>query len=115
MLHLMEKVFASYGTDAVVVTPAGSQNTRVFCQSINSRSWVKTERSFSSLGEVPNRQYVCLLPAKTVIDAGDVIEIDGMSYLVRRVEDMHAPRGQVLYRWSLCVEKGREDTWGTNG
>ncbi len=114
MRHLVDRAFARYGTEGFLLSAAGEQKTMVFCQSVRSRSLIKTARSFSSLGEIPNRQFVCMLPAKTMAAPQDTIRIEGISYVIRRVEALYGSKGQVLYRWCLCVEKGGADTWGMN-
>lgn len=110
MRRLTDRVFARYGTDAMVHTSGDSFAVKVFFQSFNSKSRQSVEKPQHSLGWIPQGQYVCLFPAQTAVEEGDCVTVNGIHYQVRRVEDMLGPEGPV-YRWSLCAMRGGEDTW----
>ena len=114
MRKLMDRVFACYGTDALLISEAGQQEVKVFFHSVNSRSWQNMERMFFPLGEIHRGQYICVLPIDAVAVAGDTVVLMGKSYKLRRVEEMFV-QGQSVYRWGLCVEKGGDDNWGARG
>ncbi len=111
MRLLMDQVFDRYGSNAVLTSQAGVKHLKVFFHSVNSRSWQNMERMFSPLGEIPRGQYICILPIAGGAKAGDQLEVMDKIYILRRVEEMFA-QGQGIYCWSLCVEKGGENTWG---
>lgn len=111
MQYLMDRLFALYGSDAVLVSGNTSKKMRIFFQSVNSRSWQNMERVYIPLGRVPRGQYVCILPAGTAKE-GDVIKIGSKSYRICRLEEITVRTGTV-YLWGLCNEKGGEDTWGS--
>ena len=46
------------------------------------------------------------------VKEGDILSLGEKTYLFRRVEAYYFG-GQALYQWGLCVEKGVNDTWGT--
>ena len=46
------------------------------------------------------------------VKEGDTISLGEKSYLFRRVE-FYYYGNQAVYLWGLCVEKGVNDTWGT--
>ena len=66
----------------------------------------------SLLGEVCRGQYVYLGPADVAVKEGDTLLLGEKSYLFRRVEPYYFGN-QPIYQWGLCVEKGVNDTWGT--
>lgn len=113
MRGIMDGVFARYGMDAVITSASGSQNVKVFFHAVSSRSWQNMERLFFPLGEIPRGQYICVFPAEAAVASGDAVTVNGGEYMVRRVEQMCAAEG-LIYRWSLCVEKGGGDEWGMN-
>ena len=110
----MDSVLERYGMAAIIQTAEGERAVKVFFHSVNSASWQNMERVFFSLGEVPRGQYICVLPADVQVAPEDTLLMDGRAYLVRKVERMDLFSGP-MYHWALCVEKGCEDTWGTNG
>lgn len=114
MRHIMDSVLDRYGQKAVLENSAGQQIIKVFFHSVNSRSWQNMERMFFPLGEIPRGQYICVFPVEAEVAAGDDVTVSGRVYKVRRVEEM-AFSGERVYRWSLCVEKGGDDQWGSRG
>lgn len=114
MRDLMDQVFDRYGTAAVILSEAGQQEVKAFFHSVNSRSWQNMERMFFPLGEIHRGQYICVLPAGAAATAGDTVVLMGKSYKLRRVEEMFV-KGESIYRWGLCVEKGGDDNWGARG
>lgn len=114
MQALMNRLLGRYGMQAVITTENGSVTARVFFHSVNSRSWQNMEKVFLPLGEIPRGQYICVFPAGLAVAAGDTVTVGGRDYRVCRVEEMAMHTGTV-YQWSLCMEKGGEDTWGSNG
>ena len=70
------------------------------------------ESEATLLGEISRGQYAYLGPAEVVVQEGDTLTLGGKSYLLRRVERFYY-QNQPLYLWGLCVEKGVNDTWGT--
>ena len=51
-------------------------------------------------------------PAGVAVNIGDLLEIGGKQYLFRRVEPYYYGE-EAVYLWGLCVEKGVNDTWGS--
>lgn len=111
MQKLMDRIFARYGTPAVLCTGAGEESVRVFLESVNSKSWQNMRSRYHALGRLPRGQYVCRFPRGTAVNGGDTVQVNGTAYLVCRVEDMNGPGG-CAFRWALCTQKGSEDTWG---
>ena len=111
MHKLMDRVFARYGTEAVLYTAKGQQKVRVFFESVNSKSRQNMEIRNHGLGRLPGGQYICRFPRATVVQMGDTVSVNGKQYQVCRVEDMLVGSG-CAFRWALCTGKGSEDTWG---
>ena len=113
MRNLMDQLFSRYGTEAVLLRGDQRQAVKAFFHSVNSRSWQNMERMFFPLGEIHRGQYICVLPISAQACAGDTLRIQGKFYKLRRVEEMFV-KNKSIYRWCLCVEKGRDDNWGSN-
>ena len=111
MLKMMDRVFAHYGSDAVLYTAAGKQEVKVLFESVNSKSWQNMQSYHHPLGQLPRGQYICRFPRRVAVCAGDTVRVNGSDYVVCRVEDMLV-RGDCAFRWALCTGKGSEDTWG---
>ncbi len=110
MLRILDRVFARYGTKAVLHTADGQQEVRVFFESVNSKAKQNLQAQYHALGKLPGGQYICRFPAATAVAAGDWFCVNGHSYLVCRVEEL-LMAGRCAYRWALCTGKGGEDTW----
>lgn len=106
MLKMFERLFWRYGTELRLK----KSFVKGFFFSVNSRSWQNMERIFGPLGEIPRGQYICVLPITASVTAGDHFSVGRKSYTIRRAEEVRA-KGESIYYWCLCVEKGGEDTW----
>jgi hypothetical protein len=51
-------------------------------------------------------------PANVAVDIGNQLVLNGKQYLFRRVEPYYYG-DEAVYIWGLCVEKGVNDTWGS--
>ncbi len=111
MQKLMDRVFERYGTNAALQTADGLQRIKVFFESVNSKSWQNMQNRYHELGQLPRGQYICRFPRGTAVQAGDTVRVNGMMYLICRVEDMIGPDGCAYY-WALCTGKGSGDNWG---
>ena len=74
-------------------------------QSVQSRSRQNMERLYSPIGQVPQGQYLCMLPAGTPGGEGDRLRLQGKCYEISRLEPVYYGE-KVAYLWGLCVEKG---------
>ena len=108
----METLFARWGTDMTIVSAEEHKTVRGFFRAVNSKSWQNMESVVSLLGEISRGQYVYLGPADKAVKEGDSLLLGEKSYLFRRVEPYYFGN-QPIYQWGLCVEKGVNDTWGT--
>ncbi len=112
MTEMIKKVLSEYGTDLSVIRDENSRTVRGFFRAVNSKSWQSMESEASLLGEITRGQYAYLGPADAGIREGDTIALGEKNYLVRRTE-LYYWKNQPVYQWGLCVEKGVNDTWGS--
>ena len=112
MQQTMEKLMSRYGTDMTIVSGGNETTVRAFFRAVNSKSWQNMESVVSLLGEISRGQYVYIGPADVAVKEGDTLLLGEKSYLFRRVEPYYFGN-QPIYQWGLCVEKGVNDTWGT--
>ena len=112
MRKTIETVMAKYGTDMTIVREEETKTVRGFFRAVNAKSWQSIESEASLLGEITRGQYVYMGPAEAGIKEGDTIRLGEKMYLLRRVEFYYFGN-QPLYQWGLCVEKGVNDTWGS--
>lgn len=108
----MEPLFTRWGTDMTIVSAEEHKTVRGFFRAVNSKSWQNMESVVSLLGEISRGQYVYIGPADVAVKEGDTLLLGEKSYLFRRVEPYYFGN-QPIYQWGLCVEKGVNDTWGT--
>ena len=112
MRKLVETVFRQYGTDMTVTSAEETVTVRGFFRAVNSKSWQSMESEATLLGEITRGQYVYMGPAAARVKEGDTLILGEKSYLFRRAE-LYYYGNQAVYQWGLCVEKGVNDTWGT--
>lgn len=107
MRRFIDSLLDRFGVEAIV----GDVHTRIFFQFSSSKSWDSMNPIITPVGQIPGGQYLYIGPADLEIHAGDQVEVDGISYIMRRCE-AYRDREGIIYRWALCVLKGKEDTWG---
>ena len=112
MLHTLERVLKEHGTDMVLTGSGGTRTVRGFFRAVNSKSWQSMESEVTLLGEITRGQYVYMGPVAAAVKEGDTLILGERSYLFRRTE-LYYYSNQAVYQWGLCVEKGVNDTWGT--
>lgn len=112
MRNMAEKILRQYGTDMTIYSGNSRKTVRGFFQPVNSTSWQSIENEASPLGETSRGQYTYVGPADVQVREGDTLELGQRQYLLRRVEPYYY-RNEIVYLWGLCVEKGVNDTWGS--
>ena len=112
MRKMAEGIFRQYGTSMTLTGTAGERKVRGFFQPVRSKSWQSMVNAATPLGEIPRGQYVYMGPANVPVAIGDRLELQGRTYLFRRVEPYYYG-DEAVYIWGLCVEKGVNDTWGS--
>ena len=112
MRRIAEGIFRQYGTTLDLTVEGNRQQVRAFFQPVRSKSWQSMVNAATPLGEIPRGQYVYMGPVEARVQEGDCLRLDGKEYLFRRVET-YRYREEALYQWGMCVERGVNDTWGT--
>ena len=112
MRNMVEKVMNQYGTDMTIVSAGESKTARGFFRAVNSTSWQSMESEATLLGEISRGQYAYIGPVGVTVKEGDTVLLGEKTYLFRRVEPYYYGN-QAVYLWGLCVEKGVNDTWGS--
>ena len=112
MRSVVEKLMRQHGTDLLFCGQNGTKTVRGFFRAVNSKSWQSMESEATLLGELSRGQYVYIGPADGGVSEGDTLVLGHRSYLCRRVEPYYYENSP-LYQWGLCVEKGVNDTWGS--
>ena len=101
-----------YGSDMTVYSTGESRPVRAFFRAVNSRSWQSMESEATLLGEITREQYAYIGPVEAEVKEGDTLFLGQKQYLFRRVEPYYYGN-EAIYQWGLCVEKGVNDTWGS--
>lgn len=112
MRKMVSKILRQYGSDMTVITESASTAVKGFFQPVRSKSWQNMVSLDTPLGEVPRGQYVYIGPYDVAVADGDTLAVGENSYVFRRVEPYYYGN-EPVYLWGLCVEKGVNDTWGT--
>ena len=112
MKEKVEALLKKYGTQVTIISGETEKTVRGFFRAVNSKSWQSMESEATLLGEITRGQYVYMGPSGVQVQEGDTLKLGGKEYLFRRVE-LYRYRDDALYQWGMCVEKGVNDTWGT--
>ena len=107
-----EQVMERFGTELTIHHGSETKTLRGFFRAVNSKSWQSMESEATLLGEISRGQYAYIGPMSAGVREGDTLTLGDRTYLFRRVEPYYY-RNQAVYQWGLCVEKGVNDTWGS--
>lgn len=111
---MVEKILTGYGREMTLRLGSGEYTVRGFFQSVTGKNEGLARLDPGPLGLISGMRYVYIGPAEPSVGEGDVLEVDGKKYRVRNAALVEGA-GSPVYTWAMCVEKGREDTWGLNG
>ncbi len=112
MKSMVSKIIRQYGTDLTLTSAGETKTVRGFFRAVNSKSWQSMESEATLLGEITRGQYAYIGPVDVAVHEGDTVELGEKTYLFRRVEPYYYGN-EAIYNWGLCVEKGVNDTWGS--
>ena len=112
MRKTVESVLRRFGTDMKLRHGETEKTVRGFFRAVNTTSWQSIESEATPLGEYSRGQYAYIGPVGVTVEEGDTVTLGEKTYLFRRVEP-YWHGNQAVYLWGLCVEKGVNDTWGT--
>ena len=109
---MVDGILRQYGTAMTVRQGENTRSVRGFFQPVRSKSWQSMVDLATPLGEVFRGQYIYIGPADVAVREGDLVILGQKSYFLRRVE-LYYYGDEPVYTWGLCVEKGVNDTWGS--
>ena len=112
MRRMIGKILHNYGIPAVVTHEGADVTVRIFFQPSASKSWDSMNPIVGPLGQLPGGQYLYIGPAEQPISQGDQVDVNGESFIMRRVETYLDHSGPI-YRWALCARKGSGEEWGS--
>ena len=112
MKKMVAGILRQYGNKMTLEHGGGAMTVKGFFQPVRSKSWQSLTNVATPLGEIPRGQYVYIGPADVTVALGDVLKIGDDSYVFRKVEP-YWYGDDPIYIWGLCVEKGVNDTWGS--
>lgn len=112
MEKTVRKILKQYGTTMTVTGRSGTYTVKGFFQPVRSKTWQNMVSLDTPLGEVPRGQYVYIGPPEAAAADGDLLSVAGKDYVFRQVEP-YFYGDQTVYLWGLCMEKGVNDTWGS--
>ena len=112
MRSAVEDLMERHGTDLTILSGEEEKTVRGFFRAVNSKSWQSMESQASPLGEIARGQYAYMGPVGAEVAEGDTLLLGEKTYLFRRVEPYYY-ENEPVYQWGLCVEKGVNDTWGS--
>jgi len=110
MRGTIEKILRRYGQQVTVDRKDAPLVFRGIFQHTGSKDWHNMEKAYSLLGQIPRGQYMVLAPVGVELLVGDRLLVGSRRFSIRRVET-ESWCNRELYRWGLCVELGKEDTW----
>ena len=109
MRKIMDGALRRYGTSVQVVHGNMTTPLKAVFQPVSSKT---SPMVVTPLGTVERGQYLYIGPASQALDLRDRVIVDGVSYLVTRVESSRDDQ-QAVYIWAVCVKEGGEDTWAS--
>ena len=112
MQRMVSGILRQYGTKMQLDRGGDVISVKGFFQPVRSKSWQSMVNLETPLGEVYRGQYIYIGPADVAVSEGDVLTVGEKRYFLRRVE-VYYHRDQAVYTWGMCVEKGVNDTWGS--
>lgn len=109
---MVDGILRQYGTEMILRHDGTEETVRGFLQPDRSKNWQSVVNASTALGEMPRHQYVYIGPAGAAVAEGDVLTLDKKNYIFHRAE-LYYYGNEPVYTWGLCIEKGVNDTWGT--
>lgn len=114
MRRMVEKMMACHGRDLVLVRGEEKCSLRGFLQPVTGKVERLALVKMGPLGEESRERFIYIGPAEPEASQDDRILAVGREYRVCTAQVIWDGDGPV-YCWAMCVEKGSEDSWGSNG
>lgn len=112
MQRMVNTILRQYGTEIQITGTGGERTVKGFFQPVRSKSWQSLVNQETPLGEVFRGQYIYIGPGDQPVFEGELLSLGEKRYFLRRVEKYYYG-DQAVYTWGMCVEKGVNDTWGS--
>lgn len=112
MQKMVSAILRQHGTGMILTHGENTIWVKGFFQPVRSKSWQSMVNQATPLGEVFRGQYIFIGPADVGVSEGDILTVGEKSYFLRRVERYYYG-DEPVYTWGMCVEKGVNDTWGS--
>ena len=109
---MVNTILRQHGSKMTLEHNGARVTVKGFFQPVRSKSWQSLVDQETPLGEVFRGQYIYIGPADVDVSEGDILTVGKKSYFLRRVE-LYRYGDEAVYTWGMCIEKGVNDTWGS--
>lgn len=109
MRRMIAKLLEQYGTDVEL----GERTVRALFQPVTGSLERLAVKAPEVTGCASGKRYVYIGPVEPLPEEDGVLTVAGKAYRIRTAQHVNGTNGPA-YSWAMCVEKGREDTWGMN-
>ena len=109
MRRTVEKLLGQYGMDILI----GQRRVRGLFQPVTGKLERLAEVEPGPLGTQIRNRYIYIGPLEPSPEMGQELTAAGKCYIIRAAHQVWGNDGPA-YSWAMCVEKGREDSWGMN-
>ncbi len=109
MRRMVTKLLRQFGQEVLLDGAA----SRGMFQAVTGKREGLAVQSPGPVGWEGRGRYVYIAPMEPRLREDMVLTVAGREYILRAVQVVHGTGGPV-YQWAVCVEKGREDTWGND-
>lgn len=114
MRQMVEKMMVCHGRDLVLTRGEEQFSLRGFLQPVTGKVERLALAQMGPLGQESRERFIYIGPAEPEACAGDRVLAGDREYHIRSAQVIWGNEGPV-YCWAMCVEKGSEDSWGSNG
>lgn len=114
MRRMVEKMMNCYGRALVVEHGGEIISLRGFLQPVTGKLERLATPEMDALGQECRERFVYIGPVEPALEPEDLIRAEEKHYRVRSAQVIWGD-GAPVYCWAMCVEKGSEDLWGSNG
>lgn len=114
MRRMVEKMMNCHGRDLILTRGEERFSLRGFLQPVTGKVERLALVKAGPLGAESRERFIYIGPVEPEAKQGDRICAGDREYLVRSAQVIWGENSPV-YCWAMCVEKGSEENWGSNG
>ena len=107
MRRMVEKLLMQYGMDMTL----GAKRVRGLLQPVTGKLERLSVPEAGVLGSEMRMRFLYIGPLEPAPEEGQELTASGKRYHIRSAQQIWGNDGPA-YSWAMCVEKGREDSWG---